>query len=618
MSKWGKSKYLNALTAMALTASAVVVAPITSEASSFKDVQRTHPFYEEIKNLNDRGIIKGFKDGTFKPEQNLTRGQAAKIIAGVLELDTSNVSNPNFKDIPTNHLYFGAIAALRQEGIIDGYEDGTFRQHEFIQRNHVAKILANAFKLKASNTNSLPFTDVRVEYKDAIAALYENNVTTGKTATFFDGSSNVTRGQMAAFITRSEGIVNPPTQPSQSVTFKVEEYTANELAIHGKTYLFGDSVKSIFTAENKTALTGAKITATIENGTITKVNTIVLNQTDPEKKEVVFNTNATLDSITINADNMTVKNVTVTGNVIITSNVKTKIEFDGVTLAGDLIIANPSDEAMASLESEKQRTPVLKIKNSRAGKVQVKRNFSIVSDTTIPELIITGNISAISIDGAATKVIIESTAKLNMTGNVKFEQVLLPVAVKLLLNVDGVMNELTVLNADTRLTISSGLHINNLTIPAGSTVTNIITNFTSVASQIKAIIGGSSPSTGGSDTGGGNVTPDPVIPPEKGNEFHVKNAEELKQALNKAKVGDLIKLTAPVTADVTLTDLVVIDLNGHTLNGNVTLTAPTASGRYSLMPSGSTGTISGDLIIYAPNVTLSLDGLTVVGNTVIE
>jgi len=40
--------------------------------------------------------------------------------------------------------------------------------------------------------------------------------------------------------------------------------------------------------------------------------------------------------------------------------------------------------------------------------------------------------------------------------------------------------------------------------------------------------------------------------------------------------------------------------------------------RISLMPSGSTGTISGDLIIYAPNVTLTLDGLTIVGNTVIE
>lgn len=620
MSRWGKSKYLKAIAAMVLTASTVVVvAPIASEASSFKDVQRTHQFYNEIKNLNDRGIINGFQDGTFKPEQNLTRGQAAKVIASVLGLDTSNVINPNFKDIPTNHLYFGAIAALKQEGIIDGYEDGTFRQDVFIQRNHVAKILANAFNLKASHTNSLPFTDVRAEYKEAIAALYENNVTIGKTATLFDGSSNVTRGQMAAFITRSEAVVKPTTQPSQSITFKVEEYTANEIAINGTTYLIDESVKSIFTTENKTALTGAKITATINNGVLTKVNNIVLNKAGSAEKGVIFNSNVTLDAITINADGVTVKNVTVTGNVIITSNVKTKMEFDGTTFTGDLIIADTIDGTMAPLESESQSTPVLKIKNSRTGKVEVKRNnVSIVTDTVIPEIIITATISAINIDGAATKVTIESTGKLNMTGNVKFERLSIPTAVELSLNADGLVKYLTVLNADARITIGPGLLINDLTIPIGSTVTKIMTNYASVASQIKAIIGGSSPSTGVPNTGGGNVAPDPIIPSEKGNEFNVKNAEELKQALNKAKVGDLIKLTAPVTADVTLTELVMIDLNGHTLNGDVTVTAPTASGRYSLMPSGSTGIISGDLIIQAPNVNISLDGLTVEGNTVIE
>lgn len=88
MNRRDYSKYLHAL-----TASAVVVAPITSEANSFKDVQRTHPFYKENKNLNDRGIMNGFQDGTFKPEQNLTRGQAAKIIAGVLELATLYAPN---------------------------------------------------------------------------------------------------------------------------------------------------------------------------------------------------------------------------------------------------------------------------------------------------------------------------------------------------------------------------------------------------------------------------------------------------------------------------------------------------------------------------------------------
>ncbi|WP_342532362.1 S-layer homology domain-containing protein [Lysinibacillus sp. FSL R5-0849] len=624
MSKWRKSKkskYLKAITAMALTASAVVVvAPIASEASSFKDVHRTHPFYDDIKNLNDRGIINGFQDGTFKPEQNLTRGQAAKIIASVLELDTLNVSNPNFKDIPTTHQYFGAIAALKQEGIIDGYEDGTFRQGDYIERNHVAKILANAFHLKASNTNSLPFTDVRADYKEAIAALYENNVTTGKTTTLFDGSSNVTRGQMAAFITRSEAVGHPIFQPSKSVTFKVEEYAASEITINGKTYYFDDSVKSIFTTENKTALTGAEITATIKNGVITKVNNVVLNKAGSAAKEVVFKTNATLDSITINADAVIVKNVSITGNAIISSNVKAKVAFDGATITGD-IITEAIDGAKASLENKNasHTTPVLTIKNSQTGKVHVKRNnISIMSNSVIPEIIITATISAINIEGAVKKVTIESTAKLKMTGNINFERLLLSTAVELALNVGGVVNYLSVLNADARITIGSGLLINTLSIPAGSTVTKIMTNYAAVASQIKAVIGGSSPSTGVPNNGGGNVAPDPVIPPEKVNEFNVKNAEELKQALKQAKAGDLIKLMAPVTIDITLTDLVMFDLNGYTLNGNVTITAPTAKGRYTFMPAGSTGTISGDLIIDAPNVNISLDGLTVEGHTVIE
>lgn len=121
---------------------------------------------------------------------------------GVLQLDTANVKDPNFKDISTSHQYYGAIAALKQAGIIDGYEDGTFRQGETIQRNHVAKILTNALNLNATNVATLPFNDVRDDYKEAIAALYENEITTGKTATTFDGSSHVTRGQFAAFIAR--------------------------------------------------------------------------------------------------------------------------------------------------------------------------------------------------------------------------------------------------------------------------------------------------------------------------------------------------------------------------------------------------------------------------------
>lgn len=118
------SKYFKATTAVALAVSAVAVAaPAMTEASTFKDLNISQYFYNDVLNLNERGIIKGFEDGTFKPGNSLTRGQAAKIIAGVLQLDTTEVTNPNFKDIPTSHQYYCAIAALKQAGIIDGYED---------------------------------------------------------------------------------------------------------------------------------------------------------------------------------------------------------------------------------------------------------------------------------------------------------------------------------------------------------------------------------------------------------------------------------------------------------------------------------------------------------------
>lgn len=624
MSKRHSSKYFNAITAMAVAVSAVVVvAPTVSEASSFSDVKPTHQFYDAIKSLSERGIINGFQDGTFKPGQNLTRGQAAKIIAGVLQLDTKNVTNPKFKDIPISHQYYGAIAALKQAGIIDGYEDGTFRQGANIQRNHVAKIIANALNLKAENVDALPFTDVRIDYKEAIGALFENNVTTGKTATLFDGSSNVTRGQMAAFITRAEAVRNQTPQPAQSVTFKVENYKASGIVINGSTYSFHSSISSIFTETNKTALTGATITATVENGVLTKINNVTLNKSGTAESRVVLDSTATIDSLTINADYAAVRNVSVTGNATITSAVLTEVEFEGAKITGDLIVDDQVAGSIASMNNKfaadgKSGTKV-KLENSRAGKVYVKRNdVSIVSDTVINEITITAKITLINLDGTVTKATVESSAKLDIKGNATIGQILLTTAVELALKVKGIVNTLSVNNPNAQITVGAGLKINELSIPAGSTAEKIIINYAEIASQIVKVIIGNVPSTskpnpGTPSTGGGSGTP---TPPVIDNKLNVRTITELNQALKTAKHGDTIKLMTSLTGDINLTSLVNLDFNGHTLTGSVTITEPKATGSYSLTPTG-TGTIAGDLVINAPNVNINIDGLTVEGETVI-
>lgn len=136
-----RNKFLTA-TAAALVVTAVAVAPV-SAASPFSDVKESHADFDGIATLYAAGIISGYPDGTFKPDTNVTRGQAAKMIAGALKLDTKNVENPNFTDIGASNPYYGSIAALVELKVISGYGDKTFRPNQTITHGDLAKILSS-------------------------------------------------------------------------------------------------------------------------------------------------------------------------------------------------------------------------------------------------------------------------------------------------------------------------------------------------------------------------------------------------------------------------------------------------------------------------------------------
>lgn len=134
------------LAASVMTGAVVTVAPMYTNAAkpAISDIaNNTHK--DAIIELLDRGIVGGFPDGTYKPKQQVTRGEAAKIIAKVLNLDTQNVNDPGFTDISKNHPYYGEIAALVNAGIISGYEDKTYKSGNPLTRGQMAKILSIAF-----------------------------------------------------------------------------------------------------------------------------------------------------------------------------------------------------------------------------------------------------------------------------------------------------------------------------------------------------------------------------------------------------------------------------------------------------------------------------------------
>lgn len=210
-----------ALAATVAVSGVVAVAPgmAKAETPSFSDVRDipSHHFYEAVMKYSAAGMISGYSDGTFKPGQNITRQDAAKLLAMVLELDTKNVSDPGFKDISKTNPNYNYIAALVEEGIISGYEDNTFRPNDSLTRAQMAKIIVLGFSLEEMPSVRLPFSDINSKqwHIEFVRSLYAHEITTGTTPSTFSPNALVTRGQMASFVFRSEAFAVPKVDEDQ-------------------------------------------------------------------------------------------------------------------------------------------------------------------------------------------------------------------------------------------------------------------------------------------------------------------------------------------------------------------------------------------------------------------
>ncbi|HUS17286.1 MAG TPA: S-layer homology domain-containing protein [Chloroflexia bacterium] len=125
--------------------SATPQASATPCTVQFSDVDAQNPFYAFVRCLVCRGILSGYADGTFRPYANLTRGQAAKIVANAANLqDAIPSGQQTFSDVPNDTPFWLFIERMAGQGYISGYADGTFHPNAEVTRSQLAKIVANA------------------------------------------------------------------------------------------------------------------------------------------------------------------------------------------------------------------------------------------------------------------------------------------------------------------------------------------------------------------------------------------------------------------------------------------------------------------------------------------
>ena len=180
----------------------------------FKDVKRSDWFYDSVKFCYEKGIIKGYNNTQFGPQDKITRGQLVTILYRLeKEPDTKTLKNI-FEDVKDAEYYANAIKWANSKGIVKGYggtkkfgpNDPIIRQDLAIMLNRYAEYKGKAKEATVQLTNFKDYKKVSDYAVKSLRWAVENGIITGQGLS--DGSkqiaplSNSTRAETATMLMR--------------------------------------------------------------------------------------------------------------------------------------------------------------------------------------------------------------------------------------------------------------------------------------------------------------------------------------------------------------------------------------------------------------------------------
>ncbi len=174
------------------------------ECVLFDDVSENYKYYKAIEYLREEGVIGGYDDGTFKPDQSVSRVEALKMIFEALGTELSDGSALTFPDVDNDQWYVDYVATAKVLGIVDGYPDGTFRPTDSVNKVELLKMLLNAADIDADPVViGDPYSDVdNLEWFAPYANLVKESNLTPVNGSYFEPDHDMTRGEVAETIYR--------------------------------------------------------------------------------------------------------------------------------------------------------------------------------------------------------------------------------------------------------------------------------------------------------------------------------------------------------------------------------------------------------------------------------
>ncbi len=236
------NKLVSLLLALGLLFTILVPAATAADTLTFSDVSSDNPYYEAITNLTAEGIINGFEDGTFKPDEPVTRAQYTKIMCyaqNVGDIKYSEADRVKFPDVDPNHWAIDNITTARNSGIINGYDDGTFKPENSVLYEQAVKMAVCALgytetqaKREAGSKEVYPYGYLNL----AVKAKLLNKISGAKMG------EPLTRDRVAQLI---DNMLNAETFDSETGTTggSMKDETSTRTTIEGRiSAIYGASI----------------------------------------------------------------------------------------------------------------------------------------------------------------------------------------------------------------------------------------------------------------------------------------------------------------------------------------------------------------------------------------
>ncbi|RAW09965.1 hypothetical protein DC345_29625, partial [Paenibacillus taichungensis] len=480
-----KKKKLRGAVVSALSLSMALSSLSAVSAQSVNDVQG-HWAEQQIQSWIENGSLKGYQDGSVKPNNSITRAEFITLVNRMFGF--TDPSAANFKDLSPSNWAYNDVAKAVNAGYVKGYSDNTFHPGSNVSRQEAATMISSILGLDTSSTEGIrQFTDagkIPAWSQGSIAAVIEKEIMKGYPDGTFQAQKQLTRAEAVVLIDSA--------MSNREVA--AETVTIDKAGIYGNSQetkiVNGDVIINVpgVTLENYEIKGNLLLAAGIGSGDVTIKNVKVHGTTNVEGggENSIHFVDSVLVNILVNKKDGTVRLVA-----------------EGTTTAQKVIVQSSAKLEENDLNGEGFTDVELAKELPANATVQLNGKFDDVDlfSASVTVQLLRGSIQDITVDAAAANNTIQlssGTQVVNMVLN----------AISKLL---GASNITTVtLNSGSQNSTFDARPSNVQGDQKGSIIVNTPSTTTSSSSGGSSSGGSSSGGSGGGSTGGAINQPSPT------------------------------------------------------------------------------------------------------------